>query len=154
MLASVGASLLKTCRLFGTYRFTPSARPSESKLRCLPSMELPQSTSNGAVLVATHPGPAQFRRCRLLAFADNEWDGPWMNRQQLLSRLAKVHAVVYSNGLWSVWDRHRESFWASSWKGGYEERDGVWLDRPPKGLLSWPTHPAWDGAAARLGAAR
>lgn len=38
------------------------------------------------------------RRFRILALAPNFWDGQWMNRQQLLSRLAAKHAVVYSSG--------------------------------------------------------
>lgn len=36
----------------------------------------------------------------ILAYAPNSWDGPWMNRQQLLSRLAnRGWEVLYSNGL-------------------------------------------------------
>lgn len=38
------------------------------------------------------------RRLRILAFAPNAWDGPWMNRQQLLSRLARHHTILYSTG--------------------------------------------------------
>src|SRR5688572_30532545 len=37
-------------------------------------------------------------RLRILALAPNRWDGPWMNRQQLLSRLGRRHAVLYSTG--------------------------------------------------------
>jgi hypothetical protein len=44
-------------------------------------------------------------RCRLLALAPNSWDGQWMNRQQILSRLGAHHDVLYSTGAWSVWDR-------------------------------------------------
>src|SRR5512145_2443365 len=84
--------------------------------------------------------PLQVTRCRLLALAPNFWDAQWMNRQQILSRLAKDHDVLYSNGPWSVWDRHDERFRAASWTGSFESRDGVLLDRPPKLLLRWPTH--------------
>jgi glycosyltransferase involved in cell wall biosynthesis len=77
-----------------------------------------------------------------------------MNRQQILSRLAEHHSVLYSNGPWSVWDRHHERFRASSWTGSFEARDGVMVDRPPKLLLSWPTHAALDRVAARIAAAR
>ena len=67
-----------------------------------------------------------------------------MNRQQLLSRLAKSHPVVYSTGPWSVWDRHKPHFRESDWGGRFERNDGLWLDRRPKLLLSWPTRLAWD----------
>ena len=78
---------------------------------------------------AWHPRAPRFR---VLALAPNFWDDSWMNRQQILSRLAKDHEVLYSNGPWSVWDRHHERFRASSWTGSFEPRDGVLLDRPPK----------------------
>ena len=81
---------------------------------------------------------------RVLAFAPNAWDQSWMNRQQILSRLAKRHRILYSNGPWTVWDLHRPEFRASEWGGSFKQSDGVWLDRSPKLLLSWPTNPAWD----------
>ena len=38
-------------------------------------------------------------RPTILAFAPNEWSGPWMNRQQLLSRLAaRGWPTYYSTG--------------------------------------------------------
>ncbi|MEO7387604.1 MAG: hypothetical protein ABIX37_11760, partial [Gammaproteobacteria bacterium] len=77
-------------------------------------------------------------RCRVLALAPNPWDGQWMNRQQILSRLGRHHAVVYSNGPWRVWDRSRDEFRACPWLGGFAERDGVLVDRPARILLSWP----------------
>ena len=40
---------------------------------------------------------------RVLALAPNDWDGPWMNRQHLLSRLSADHAIVYSTGVWESW---------------------------------------------------
>jgi glycosyltransferase involved in cell wall biosynthesis len=67
-----------------------------------------------------------------------------MNRQHLLSRLAKRHQVLYSNGPWSVWDRHQLEFRASRWAGSFQQQDGVWVDQPPKLLLSWPTRLAWE----------
>jgi glycosyltransferase involved in cell wall biosynthesis len=97
---------------------------------------------------------APAARCRILALAPNFWDDQWMNRQQILSRLAKHHDVLYSNGPWSAWDRHHERFRTSSWTGSFEARDGVLVDRPSKLLLSWPTHPAADRAAASLAVAR
>ena len=61
-----------------------------------------------------------------------------MNRQQILSRLCKQHAVVYSNGPWRIWDRSRAAFKAGAWLGAFAERDGVLVDRAPRLLLSWP----------------
>ena len=100
---------------------------------------------------AWHPRAPRFR---VLALAPNFWDDSWMNRQQILSRLAKDHEVLYSNGPWSVWDRHHERFRASSWTGSFEPRDGVLLDRPPKLLLSWPTYPASERAVIQIAVAR
>lgn len=81
---------------------------------------------------------------RVIAFAPNAWGESWMNRQQILSRLAKRHHILYSNGPWTVWDVHRPEFRASKSGGGFERHDGVLLDQSPKLLLSWPTNPAWD----------
>src|SRR5262245_10281649 len=98
--------------------------------------------------------PPPAARCRVLALAPNFWDDQWMNRQQILSRLAKHHDVLYSNGPWSVWDRHHQRFLASSWTGSFEPRDGILVDRPPKLLLRWPTHPPSERAAVRIAVAR
>jgi glycosyltransferase involved in cell wall biosynthesis len=46
-------------------------------------------------MVDTESAPC---RLRILALAPNLWDGPWMNRQQLLSRLGRRHVVLYSTG--------------------------------------------------------
>ena len=101
-----------------------------------------------------HPDPATARPCRLLAFAPNTWEGQWMNRQQLLSRLARVHEIVYTNGLWSVWARGKPDFETSPLLGDFEQHDGVWVDRAPKLLLRWPAHPMWDNIAVRLAVTR
>lgn len=77
-----------------------------------------------------------------------------MNRQQLLSRLAKVHDIIYTNGLWSVWERGKPDFETSPLLGDFERQDGVWLDRSPKLLLRWPAHPMWDNTAMRLAVVR
>lgn len=91
---------------------------------------------------------------RVLAFAPNAWHSSWMNRQQILSRLAKRHQILYSNGPWSVWDRHQPEFRDSGWGGDFERADGVWLDRSPKLLLGWPTRPAWDLITIPIAVAR
>lgn len=84
-------------------------------------------------------------RARILALAPNPWEGQWMNRQQILSRLAGRHDIVYSNGPWTVWDRDDPRWRRAPHLGGFRQRDGVWVDDPPRWLLSWPTRPRWDG---------
>jgi glycosyltransferase involved in cell wall biosynthesis len=90
----------------------------------------------------------------LLALAPNYWDDQWMNRQQILSRLAKDHEVLYSNGPWSVWDRELDRFRASTWAGSFERRDGILLDRPGKLMVTWPSHPGSERAVAHFAVAR
>lgn len=89
-------------------------------------------------------------RCRVLALAPNSWDGQWMNRQQILSRLAAHHAVLYSTGAWSVWDRGSAAFKATPLGGAFEPRDGVLVDRPPRWLLRWPTVSVYERAVVAL----
>ena len=47
----------------------------------------------------------------IIAFDINPWQGPWMNRQQLLSRLAqRGWNIVYSKGQCTLWDRKDAPF--------------------------------------------
>lgn len=89
-------------------------------------------------------------RSRLMALAPNSWDGQWMNRQQILSRLAADHGILYSTGAWSVWDRGSAAFKAAPLRGSFERRDGVLVDRPPRWLLRWPPMGAYDRTVLRL----
>ena len=66
---------------------------------------------------------------RMLALAPNEWDGPWMNRQHLLSRLAADHAIVYSTGVWASWDCRTAAYAHSPVFGRFDVLDGVTVDR-------------------------
>lgn len=91
---------------------------------------------------------------RIMALALNAWDGQWMNRQQLLSRLARRHQIVYSNGPWTMWDRAKPDWQSSKWWGQFERRHGVWVDHPPKFLLDRPGHQPWESMVGRLAAAR
>jgi glycosyltransferase involved in cell wall biosynthesis len=99
------------------------------------------------------PGEGSLRY-RFLAFAPNTWDGQWMNRQHLLTRIARRHCVIYTNGPWSWWDRRKPEFQASPWLGRFELHDRVWVDCPAKALPTWPTLPAWDRFARRMAVAR
>jgi glycosyltransferase involved in cell wall biosynthesis len=67
---------------------------------------------------------------RIIALAPNDWDGPWMNRQHLLSRLARGHPIVYSTGLWESWQRKTAAYRNSPLFGRFDVRDGVSVDRP------------------------
>lgn len=66
---------------------------------------------------------------RIVALAPNEWDGPWMNRQNLLSRLAGDHQILYSNGIWSSWQRTSAAYRRSPILSRFEVRNGVSVDR-------------------------
>jgi len=91
----------------------------------------------------------------ILAMAPNAWDGPWMNRQQLLSRLAANGAfVVYSTGQWYSWHRHDPAWRAAPAFGGVEHADGVRIARAPRWLLRIPRSSRLDRLAIRLEARR
>lgn len=85
----------------------------------------------------------------IVALAPNSWDGQWVNRQQLLSRLGRTRDVVYSNGAWSVWDRATPEFRAAPARGGRLHKDNITLDQPSQWLLRWPRFKAWDDAMLR-----
>lgn len=86
----------------------------------------------------------------ILAFAPNDWAGPWMNRQQLLSRLAaRGWPVCYSTGALTVWHRGTEDWRTASWLGRHERHDGVLVDRPGKICTRWPRLRAFDAGVVR-----
>ena len=66
-------------------------------------------------------------RLRILALAPNEWNGPWMNRQQLLSRIGRQHDILYSTGPVA---RSRTPD-GSSWTGRLRRQDNVLVDTLP-----------------------
>ncbi|NOX75842.1 MAG: glycosyltransferase family 1 protein [Gammaproteobacteria bacterium] len=90
----------------------------------------------------------------IVAMAPNAWDGPWMNRQQLLSRLGTQHNIIYTNGLWIVWDRHQAAWKEAPATGSFSVQDQVLVDLSPKFLLRWPRFSAFDSLAMRMGARR
>src|SRR5262245_28024291 len=93
------------------------------------------------------------RPLRIVALAANPWDGQWMNRQQLLSRLAGRHAIVYSNGPFRTWDRGKDEFRRASLFGSFEQRGGVLLDRRGRLPLRVPRF-GWLDQTAMQAAAR
>jgi glycosyltransferase involved in cell wall biosynthesis len=94
------------------------------------------------------------RPLRIVALAANPWDGQWMNRQQLLSRLAGRHRILYSNGPFRIWDRGKDEFRRASWFGSFEQRGAVVLDRRGRLPLRVPRFGWLDGRAMQLAARR
>lgn len=86
----------------------------------------------------------------VLGLAPNHWEAQWMNRQQILSRLARRHTVLYSTGPWSVWEVRDADYRRAPLLGRFELRDGVWVDQAPRWLLSWPSRRAWDATVDAL----
>ena len=93
-------------------------------------------------------------RLNILAMAPNAWNGPWMNRQQLLSRLGAIHDILYTNGLWAVWDRYRPEWRTAPVAGDFLRQDQVVVDASPKFLLRWPRYSWIDDIAMGMAASR
>ncbi len=91
---------------------------------------------------------------RLIALAPNAWQGQWVNRQHLLSRLASMHRVVYSTGAWSVWDRRSPEWHQARVFGRVQLCDGVSVEEAPRLLLRWPRWRGFDHLVVRLHARR
>ncbi len=89
------------------------------------------------------------------AFSTNAWQGPWMNRQQLLSRLGhRGWPVIYSTGVPSVWERNSTSWRMAPLFGRQYESDGVRVDIAGRFLPVWPSRPRYnDWVVARYCAA-
>jgi glycosyltransferase involved in cell wall biosynthesis len=90
----------------------------------------------------------------IIALAPNSWDGQWVNRQHLLSRLGVHRKIVYSEGAWSVWDRNSADWRRSSVLGSFELKDNVLVDRAPRLMLRWPGSGSWNRAIVHLQARR
>lgn len=87
--------------------------------------------------------------------APNDWQGQWMNRQQLLSRLAgRGRRIVYSPGQWHSWQRVDPRWRAASFRGEFREHQRVLVDYPPKWLLRVPRVPLLDEISVRWAAGR
>lgn len=94
-----------------------------------------------AVNMTPDPSPG---RLRIIALAPNDWDGMWMNRQQLLSRIGKSYPVLYSTGGRSTWDREPWSSGAGGPLGKFVNRGGVTVDHAPSLLHRVPGAPLVD----------
>ncbi len=81
----------------------------------------------------------------IYAFATNTWDGPWMNRQQLLSRLARRGwPVIYSTGALSVWDRDSEEWRNAAFTAKQRREDHVQVDVAGRFPPTWPSRKFYD----------
>ncbi|GIK83289.1 MAG: glycosyl transferase [Alphaproteobacteria bacterium] len=81
---------------------------------------------------------------KLLALAPNPWNGMWMNRQQLLSRLGASRPVLYSSGVWDSWQVPSQA-WIKSPLVGRTERDcNVDVDVPGSFEIRWHAFPPLD----------
>ncbi len=80
----------------------------------------------------------------IIAFDVNNWYGPWMNRQQLFSRLApRGWNIVYSNGQATLWERNQYIFKTLPFWARHDLVNGVAVDVPGKALASWPVITPW-----------
>lgn len=86
----------------------------------------------------------------ILAFGPNPWHGPWMNRQQLLSRLGRHYPVVYSTGSPQP---GRRKVAGGGMRGALLPRDNVFIDLPPAWLVR-PSRLAWVRRLGEVLAAR
>ena len=99
--------------------------------------------------------PVNLVPSAVLALAPNAWRGQWMNRQQILSRLAADGTtVLYSTGQWHSWDRRRPEWRSAPAFGALESVDGVLIDRAPRWLMRVPRLPRLDKVSIRLEARR
>ena len=93
-------------------------------------------------------------RAHIFAFAPNAWHGPWMNRQQILSRLARRGwHTTYSTGPLSTWDRGSQQWRAAPWRTSFETHDGVDIEIAGKALTRWPRLGPYDRIVSRRHAA-
>ena len=92
--------------------------------------------------------------CDLVVLAPNPWQGQWVNRQQLFSRLGIHHRVVYSTGGFYLWERNSADWRQGSMLGSFEAHDNVQVDMPAKLLARLPRMPSLDRLSLRLQATR
>jgi len=84
-----------------------------------------------------------------IAMGLNEWNGVWMNRQQLMSRVGQTYPVIYSNGGWFSWER-KKALKCSTFSGEFIPSDNVVVDRSPTSLLRIPRIPFIDNIVLSL----
>jgi glycosyltransferase involved in cell wall biosynthesis len=89
---------------------------------------------------------------RFVVLAPNRWDGVWMNRQQIFSRVAREHFVLYSNGAPGL---RRPVAGGRNGKPASVRRPGdVLVDEPPPWLRRAPRVGTWDRMVMKRTATR
>ena len=90
----------------------------------------------------------------IVALSPNAWNGQWVNRQQLLSRIGTEHSIIYSHGNWSIWERESAEFQQAPLLGSFNRQDNVFVDVPLRLTPRWTRLPAWDDAVMAQAARR
>jgi len=86
----------------------------------------------------------------VIALAPNDWDGPWRNRQHVLTRLAqRGWPIIYSTGPLSLWDRESLAWRKAPPVGRFEQKEGVFVNIAGRFPFRWPSCHAWDHWAIR-----
>ena len=75
---------------------------------------------------------------QFLVMAQNEWNGQWMNRQQLFSRIGKTQRVIYSNGTFKSWDIKSNLYSDAPLMSQMKLTDNVWICPRSKLLTRMP----------------
>ena len=87
----------------------------------------------------------------ILGMDANDWDGPWMNRQQILSRFAlRKWSVMYSTGALSWYHRASKTWEAASFFGSFSIKNNVVVDQPGKIPFRHPKYSILDKYARKL----
>ncbi|MDP2715860.1 glycosyltransferase [Rheinheimera sp.] len=84
-----------------------------------------------------------------IVLAPNHWHGPWMNRQQLFSRIGLTHRVTYSTGPLYFWQRNSNAFEQAPLFSQRTYADNVTVFRPSKLMLRLPKVPLIDKAVRK-----
>lgn len=89
----------------------------------------------------------------IVGLANTYWDGLWMNRQQILTRLGKITTVLYARGPWLTWSYHK-AIKESTLLGSFEIKDNVIVESSPLILPRIPKFPLLERLTLRLYAKR
>lgn len=88
--------------------------------------------------------PGRAGNVAIVGFDANDWIGPWMNRQHILSRLAnRGWPVYYSTGALYKWELAAQKDRLRLF-GSVEFADGVRLAHAGRLYFRWPRFGAWD----------
>jgi len=95
------------------------------------------------------------RHLPIIGFGPNDWQGPWMNRQEILSRLGgRGWPVLYTTGPRHIWELGSKAWTAAPLLGRIDRHDGVLVDTPGRLLSRWQRVGPWDVMVRRRFARR